>query len=115
MTLTLNEYQRRAKRTRRDDQNQNEALANAALGIAGEAGEVADTVKKALYQHHIIDRQQALEELGDVLWYISWLADLYGYTLEDVAHANILKLWTRYPNGFNAERSRNRANYKEKL
>lgn len=49
-----------------------------------------------------------VEELGDVLWYCAELAVGLGVTLEDVAAANIDKLRARYPQGFDAERSRNR-------
>lgn len=108
MTLTLNEYQQQAARTRQDATNRRDAMANAALGIAGEAGEIADIVKKGLYHHHYVDSEKMLKELGDELWYLAWMADLWGYTLEDVARANIEKLWQRYPEGFDTQRSINR-------
>lgn len=103
--MTLNEYQKLAGRTRQNDQTSIEALANAALGISGEAGEIAEIAKKVLYHRHVVEPEKMLKELGDELWYISWMAELWGYTLEDIARANIQKLLERYPNGFEPERS----------
>jgi NTP pyrophosphatase (non-canonical NTP hydrolase) len=79
------------------------------LGIAGEAGEVADIIKKEFFHGHPRDPQRIKDELGDVLHYIAICAWSYGLTLEEVADFNIEKLKLRYPNGFEAERSINRA------
>ena len=64
-----------------------------ALGLCGEAGEVAEKVKKNIRDGKSL-AGLALE-LGDVLWYISTLADDLGVTLEEVAKANIEKLQSR--------------------
>lgn len=79
------------------------------LGIAGEAGEVADYMKKVIGHGHALDRDKLVKELGDVLWYVAVLANRTGITLEEVARANILKLRKRYPDGFDPERSKNRS------
>lgn len=68
----------------------------AALGIAGEAGEVADLIKKERCHGAPRDSQKMLKELGDVLWYLSVVAAQYGFTLEQVKDANIAKLRARY-------------------
>ena len=63
------------------------------LGLCGEAGEVAEKIKK-----HMRDGKALFGvglELGDVLWYISALADDLGVTLEEVAQANVDKLQSR--------------------
>ena len=103
---TLNSYQKDASRTlsptRRLDNN---SLAMGGLGIAGETGEVVDLIKKVVAHDHPLDQQKLVEELGDVLWYISALATLMGVQLEDVALANVAKLKKRYPNGFESIRS----------
>lgn len=103
--MDLNEYQKLASRTAN---LKDEALTNFALGIAGEAGEVADMVKKHVYHDHLLDRDELIKELGDVLWYVSQLAAWMGIDMEEVAQRNIEKLLARYPNGFSKEASRSR-------
>ena len=76
-----------------------------ALGLAGEAGEYADLIKKYLFHGHILDHEKALEELGDVLWYIARVALQHGSSLTEVAEMNVRKLRARYPNGFSTEDS----------
>lgn len=83
-------------------------LVNGALGLCGESGEVADLVKKHLYQGHELDKGRVVEELGDVAWYLAIAADAVGVPLGDVLRGNVEKLWKRYPDGFSAERSVNR-------
>lgn len=75
-------------------------LLNGALGLNGEAGEVADIIKKGFFQGHSIDREHIAKELGDVAWYLALVADAIGYSLEDIFQMNIDKLAARYPDGF---------------
>ena len=81
----------------------------AAIGMCGEAGEVSELVKKYEYHGHAIDTEHLARELGDVLWYVSYMANLFGYSLGKIMEMNQEKLAKRYPDGkFDAERSRNR-------
>ena len=70
------------------------------LGLAGEAGEVANIVKKIQRDHAgvITDetRGKLKDELGDVLWYISACADELGLTLNEIAEYNVNKLAKRH-------------------
>ena len=103
--LTLNEYQIRANFTAPMKLSAELRIATFALGIAGEAGEVADMVKKELGHGHETDRVQMAKELGDVLWYVAALAKVYGWSLAEVGQMNIDKLKARYPSGFSPENS----------
>jgi NTP pyrophosphatase (non-canonical NTP hydrolase) len=106
--MTPNEYQIAAMRTSSKTILPSEHLMNGALGLAGEAGEVADIVKKATFQGHTINREHLAKELGDVCWYIAETATAIGYDLETIMQMNIDKLMKRYPDGFSADRSQNR-------
>lgn len=102
-------YQTQAGRTSAsNEQSFNERLAMATLGLAGEAGEVVDLVKKHLFHGHPLDKQLLSKELGDVLWYIAETCTVLDLALGDVARENITKLAQRYPHGFSSERSVNR-------
>lgn len=65
-----------------------------ALGLAGEAGEFIEKMKKRI-RDGVFDRELAAKELGDVLWYLSQLAGDLGYSLEDIAKMNLKKLADR--------------------
>lgn len=103
--MNANEYQRKAMRTAT---HKCYDLANAALGLTGETGEVADIIKKHLYQGHDLYPSEVIKELGDVLWYVALMADYFNVTLGFVMQQNITKLKARYPEGFDPARSVNR-------
>ena len=79
--------------------NVNNNLEYPTLGLCGEAGEIANIVKKIQRDDHgllsIAKRQELYSELGDVLWYLAAICNELGVTLEDVAMQNIEKLQTR--------------------
>ncbi|HET8707606.1 MAG TPA: nucleoside triphosphate pyrophosphohydrolase family protein [Pseudomonadales bacterium] len=83
-------------------------LGHSALGIAGEAGEVVDVVKKHTYQGHELDVPKLVDEMGDILWHLCEMCDAIGVPFSAVASRNVAKLQERYPDGFDPERSRNR-------
>lgn len=95
-TLLPSDYEAQVKRTLNNDT----PLAVLALGIAGEAGEVAELIKKYLGHGHTLYRNELLKELGDVLWYITAVAMSQGSTLDEVMRINVDKLRKRYPDGF---------------
>lgn len=103
--MNFNEYQKLALRTANKDKD---LVINAALGLAGESGEVADLIKKHLFQGHELNKEKIVDELGDILWYIAIMAEGLGVEMEVIPTHNIDKLRKRYPNGFEAERSINR-------
>jgi len=84
------------------------ALINGALGITGEAGEVADMIKKHVFHGHGLDTDALVKEIGDVCWYVALLCTAIGVDMASVMEKNIEKLKTRYPEGFSEEASINR-------
>lgn len=100
--MNFTEYQAEASQTalypRRLDN-----LEYPTLGLAGEAGEVANIVKKIQRDHGgVINddiRAKLTDELGDVLWYISACADELGLTLDEIAAFNVRKLAKRHNRG----------------
>lgn len=133
--MTLNEYQQAAVATAGKGSAVESQLC-AVLGMCGESGElseeidklillrttalknaqsadrIADLYKKHWFHDHPLQKQKILEELGDSFWYPAYLAWLLGFDLEEVMIANLEKLKKRYPNGFDAEKSKNREEVK---
>jgi NTP pyrophosphatase (non-canonical NTP hydrolase) len=108
-----NQYQQLAARTLSDRPevpltSDETMMVWCALGLTGEAGEVAELVKKGVFHRHGIDRDKLAKELGDVLWYVAGLCTRAGLTLEEVMALNIEKLKARYPEGFSSDGSINR-------
>ena len=100
--MNLNEYQFKSRETALYP-NAGENPIYPTLGLTGEAGEVADKVKKVLRDKGGFFDEGAKEaimlELGDVLWYVSQLSSELGFELEDVAIANLKKLSSRSTRG----------------
>ena len=96
--MELSDYQQRSRATAvYPDAGAN--LTYPALGLCGEAGEVAEKVKKAIRDDGGVltdERRDALAgELGDVLWYVAQLATEAGLDLDAVAAGNLAKLRSR--------------------
>lgn len=101
--MTLNKYQELAARTALYPTDKVPGLVYVTFGLAGEAGEVAELTKKLIRDDDLVltDERRAkfLKELGDVLWYVARLAGELGFTLEEVAQANVAKLTKRADEG----------------
>lgn len=69
-----------------------------ALGLVGEAGEVANKVKKMM-RDGVFDREAVVSELGDVMWYIAALCRDLNVEMNDVALDNLKKLYDRMQRG----------------
>lgn len=99
--MELNEYQKRALETAIYPKGVK--IVYPTLGLTGEAGEVADKVKKVIRDNNgnfsTEKRLELAKELGDVLWYISVLANDLGYTLEEIGELNNKKLSSRKERG----------------
>lgn len=101
--MTIKEYQRKAMRTATPKCYN---TANAALGLTGEAGEVADEVKKCMYQGH--PWQPSNHRGAGRRAVVCDMAELMNVPLEYIMQANIEKLERRYPDGFSPAASVNR-------
>jgi NTP pyrophosphatase (non-canonical NTP hydrolase) len=75
------------------------ALSYLALGLTNEAGEVAGKIKKHLRGDGWLDTNALVDELGDVLWYLTMLAGCTGVDLQEVAWRNMRKLQSRAERG----------------
>lgn len=106
--MNMNHYQELAERTINPKLNDNEMTMHALHGLAGEVGEVHSLFQK-VYQGHDLDTEHLKKEIGDVLWFIAELCTACGFKLNDIAYTNIYKLEARFPKGFDAEKSVNRA------
>lgn len=91
--MNTQEYSRRALALAGDQPR----FLHAALGIAGEAGEVVDIIKKVAMYDRPLDRNHLIEEIGDLAWYVNLMIDAAGSTWSEVFEKNIAKLETRYP------------------
>ena len=87
--LTFSEYMPQAMRTCPTTLTDTDKLKNAAFGLIGEIGEVADLFKKSLYQGHELRIDDLTKELGDVCWYIAQAATALNVNPEGTECENI--------------------------
>ena len=106
--MTFDEYQQEALRTANQLKGR-ELIAMATVGLCGESGELADLLKKVLWHSHDLDKAKVTKEAGDCAWYLAVLCAACDIKLSDVIEGNVKKLRARYPDGFDPERSKNRA------
>ena len=83
--------------------NKGDNLYYPALGLAGEAGEVCEKIKKIMRDQEGILHQNNVEdlskELGDVLWYVAALASELNISMASIAEGNMAKLQDRLDRG----------------
>ena len=80
-----------------------------AIGISGEAGELLDMIKKAVIYRKGYDRENLIEELGDIGFYIEGLRQAFNVTKEEIVEYNINKLSVRYSKGYSDKQAQQRA------
>ena len=108
--MTANEYQQLALRTESHKMKcDNPRLVQGLMGLCSESGEALDILKKNMFHEHWLDKIHLAKELGDVAWYLAVSADALGYKLEEIFQMNVEKLQKRYPEGFDPELSKHRA------
>jgi len=99
--MTLNDYQKRALSTNINPGTH--LFFDRMFGLVGEAGELADKVKKWIRDDKAdwkkLDKNVMASELSDVLWYVATLADTLGFTLEEIGQRNVAKLHDRKKRG----------------
>lgn len=97
-----------------DDGGSNIRLLHAAMGMATEAGEFLDALKKHVFYGKLLDKTNLVEELGDMFWYLGVASDVLGVPFEEIMQINHNKLFARYSKGFNSEEANNRDLQKER-
>lgn len=83
------DYQKAANKTLHGNE---QVLTNCALGLASETGQVVDLVKKYTFHGDSLDREKLVKEMGDVLWYLSQVAEWNNIDFEEIAEFNINRL-----------------------
>jgi len=100
--MNFTEYQQLALRTAHPKTKKDEMF-HLVLGLVGEAGEIAEKVKKTVRDNDsdfsTFDVDDLKKELGDILWYIATLSDYFDIKLDDIATKNIEKLASRQARG----------------
>jgi len=96
--MEINEYQKEARKTAVYPNLGNNFI-YPTLGLCGEAGEVAEKIKKIIRDENnqltLKTKDKLKKELGDVFWYLANLATELNISLEDIAKENIKKLQSR--------------------
>ena len=107
--MNFQEYKPLALRTVKSLGSDREDFMHMAAGIAGEAGEVLDIVKKTFAYGKPLDTGHLVEEIGDILWYVNGILSLLDTEMDEVLERNIAKLEARYPDlRFDAGKAINR-------
>lgn len=115
--MNTQDYVKNAVRTESTDfdkiaerlsQQGNIRLLHGAIGLATEAGEFLDALKKHIYYGRNLDRVNLAEELGDLFWYCAIIADELQVPFATIMEKNIEKLKARYGEKFSEEKAEKR-------
>lgn len=106
--MNLTEYQKEARRTCPDLEDNEIDNVHMLFGMSTEVGELHDIFKKTIAYKKPLDKAHIKEELGDLMWYIINFCTINNFDLEAILDTNISKLKTRYPDKFTTEAALNR-------
>lgn len=106
--MLANSYQQLASRTINPELKREEQMYHALHGMVGEVGEIHSIYQKH-FQGHPASEEHLKKEVGDLLWMVAEFCTAFGWELEAVMKLNIDKLRERYPDGFDVDKSVNRA------
>lgn len=84
-------------------------LLHGGIGLATESGELLDSIKRHVFYGTVLDRENLLEECGDILFYLTAVLNYIDVPLGECLLANMAKLRKRYPDGFSERRAVERA------
>lgn len=117
------EYQKETERTEHSMDDYFDVLAKVTIqdtrlihhsfGMITEAGEIADQIKRHIFYGTPLNRENLIEEIGDMFWYCAGMCNTLGIDIEEVMKLNNQKLRVRYPEKFDRERAVNRDISKE--
>jgi len=85
------------------------------LGIGGESGEVQDIIKHHVFHHADLNKMELAKELGDVLWYLTAIAEATDMKVDDIADLNLAKTAMRYSDGIAATALKENRQAKDEL
>ena len=106
--MQFREYQEQARRTQNPELSPRQRTEHATWLLSSEVGEVCGIFQKT-HQGHELNLPALRKEIGDVLWGLGELCDVFDWDMGAIAEENIAKLRKRYPEGFSAEHSLHRA------
>jgi NTP pyrophosphatase (non-canonical NTP hydrolase) len=97
--MSFSEFEHQAMRTAKQGGFEFD-LTHAALGLSGEVGEFVDCVKKHTIYDQDLNHENAVEELGDILWFVALACQTLGVSMADAATKCVEKLKVRYPDKY---------------
>ena len=112
--MKIEDYQKLAMRTAKDMGSDKMNLIHAAMGLSSDAGEFVDCIKKHVIYGKPLDLENAIEELGDVMWFIALAASQLRVSFNQIMQHNIDKLAKRYPEKYTDEAAIERADKEAK-